>query len=170
MLRATSECNTFTIGNNKGDSQIQVVAEDDGCDESKCVSTGLSHDGFNYSFTCYTENEYSPMICADGYQPQIVENEAIVYSNLYEDRPFYYFTCCPPNTSSGVNPSRHCSDSNTLSGLNNTMISCEENNRPYPRRMENYTRNYNNDLVESYICCDSIIDDNGNQTSSLLTF
>ncbi|OEU06015.1 hypothetical protein FRACYDRAFT_256861 [Fragilariopsis cylindrus CCMP1102] len=141
----------------------RILDEDiDGCDESKCVSTGLSWEYFNNSFTCYAEvGDYAlyhsaNMMCADGYQPEIVENEPIVYSDFYPGDPYYYFTCCPPKPQSDAKISRHCSNTTLSIGFDNNMI-CEDNNRPYPRRMKNstYLSEYD-DSVESYICCDSI--------------
>ena len=52
----------------------------DGCDESKCVSTGLGHIR-NNSFTCYGDGEYYPMMCADGYQARVVEDEFPILDN-----------------------------------------------------------------------------------------
>ena len=143
----------------------RILDEDiDGCDESKCVSNGLSKEYFNDSFTCYADVGdyalYGIMMCADGYQPKIVENEPIVDSDL-NGNSYYYFTCCPPKPQSYAKTSRHCSNTTLSIGFDNSMI-CEDNNRPYPRRMEN--RTFLNDSVESYICCDSI----ANQTTNFL--
>ena len=90
----TTTSPTFQI--EQGDIQVRVRYDDDECDKSKCISYGL-YDHFNNSFTCYTDDDNYPMICADGYQPQVIKNEATVshYGNLY-----HYFTCCPPNPSS----------------------------------------------------------------------
>ena len=100
--------------------QQDVVSDDDGCDESKCVSKGLSYDLYNNSFTCYSndngykgwayflEDYYYPMMCADGYKPRIVESEQNVLDGW--ERTNQYFTCCPPGLSTETNISRHCSD------------------------------------------------------------
>jgi hypothetical protein len=81
---------------------------DNGCDESKCVSTGLSYHLFNYSFTCYADGGRFPMMCADGYTPRVVDAESPVLDDFYPDvRPYKYFACCPPNISSKASPSRH---------------------------------------------------------------
>ena len=148
-----------TIGDDNGDAQVQpVLVGYDGCDESKCVSSGLWF-LFNYSFTCYIDVD-GPMMCADGYQAQLVEKETTSSDN------YHYFTCCPPtnNSSSYV---RHCSNTTTLRDLNNTMI-CEDNTRPYPRQMKTQAL-LNDDGVHSYVCCDSIIDTNDNHTINFLT-
>jgi hypothetical protein len=106
----------------------------DGCDESKCVSTGLHWIFFNGSFTCYTDGgDWDPMMCADVYKPRIVENETIIkhpYHPYGRDPYYQYFTCCSPNLSSDADVSRHCSNSTTMNnGLgdpsNNAMI-CDD--------------------------------------------
>lgn len=63
----------------------------DVCDESKCVSIGLSAGNKN-TFTCYGDDgEYYPMICADGYEPRVVESvtsfpgEGLPWWLLWED-------------------------------------------------------------------------------------
>jgi hypothetical protein len=104
---------------------------DDLCDESKCVSTGPSGYLFNYSFSCYTDGDRHPMMCADGYMPRIVENESADYLDGYyyyngdTDKTlfvpvamntFQYFTCCPPNLSPDADVSRHCSNSTSING------------------------------------------------------
>merc|ERR1712238_527071 len=100
-------------------------------------------------------------MCADGYQPQIVKNEATVYNSW--SYPFQYFTCCPPNPSFDTNTSRHCSNATTLLDLNNNM-NCEDDKRPYHRQMKN--QSFQDDEVQPYICCDSFIDEN--QTKNFL--
>ena len=98
------------------------------CDESKCVSKGLSVSRFNDSFACYGDEngEFYPMVCADGYEPRIVLDGA---DPVWDDFPSWvttisnrlelsvqntecledtnntncvqlkYFTCCPPGRS-----------------------------------------------------------------------
>ena len=121
---------------------------------------------FNYSFTCYfIDKNNFPMMCADGYQPQIIENEPEVYDEFW-DITAYYFTCCPPiDLLSFANTSRHCSNPTTLVDTNITMV-CEDNNRPHPRQMK---INQKFDYDESHICCDSIINTiDNNQTTNYL--
>ena len=77
------------------------------CDESKCVSLGLSED--HSTFTCYyaggdshydvpiivsNKNNYFPMMCADGYQPRPVDAEPLVRTDMYgiNEDDFHYFT------------------------------------------------------------------------------
>uniref|UniRef100_A0A7S4ENL7 G-protein coupled receptors family 1 profile domain-containing protein n=1 Tax=Pseudo-nitzschia australis TaxID=44445 RepID=A0A7S4ENL7_9STRA len=116
------------------------------CDESKCVSTGLSAAAFNNSFTCYGDEtgEFYPMMCADGYLPQIVDSESPVFDrfpllldsiivrkeggcdeektksgngdncNRNESVELRYFTCCPPDRKLSENLQRHCSDPITI--------------------------------------------------------
>jgi hypothetical protein len=162
-------------------------SNNDGCDESKCVSTGLDMLS-NLSFTCYAADNYRPMMCADGYKPRIVENETTVYYGGYD---YQYFTCCPPNLSSNVKVSRHCSNSTSINNgwedPNNNKMVCDDttkpyhhemktssSNKPYPRQMKTRRFRYYDfyDDVESHICCDSIINGNKNgnnyQTSNFL--
>jgi len=100
IFKTTSECtttNTTTSISNSdinattiddiddgGDSPDQevIAGYDDGCDESKCVSSSFWW-VFDDSFTCYTDNADYPMMCADGYQPQIIENEPTLYDGWY---------------------------------------------------------------------------------------
>ena len=105
------------------------------------------------------------MKCADGYQPQIIENEAPVYSD-YFGTPYNYFTCCPPtNRTLHTNASRHCSNSTAIS-VNDTM-SCEANKHQHNlRRMKNHT--WFSVVVESYLCCDSNVSIKENQTTHFL--
>jgi len=146
----------------EGDSPVKEVISgyDDDCDESKCVSSGLWQD-FNSSFSCYTDNDVYPMMCADGYQSQIIEKEDTVYSD--NGRIYHYFTCCPTNSSVYTNIIRHCSNATSYSDFNVTSSSCEDDNRPHLRRMKNFTNKgiklSDYELVESYICCDSIINE-----------
>jgi len=158
----TTTSPTFQI--EQGDIEVIVGYDDDKCDESKCVSSGLN-DLFNNSFTCYTDDDNYPSMCADGYQPQIIENEATVSHN---GNLYHYFTCCPPNPSFDTNTSRHCSNSTTFPGLNKNTTICENTNRPQLRQMENYTKSWNDELRESYVCCDSKVNMNENQTTNFM--
>ena len=112
IFKTTSECTTTTTttpsissdnstptttnDDESGSQEQEVIAVyDDGCDESKCVTRGF-YQKFDNSFTCYTDKY--PMMCADGYQPHIVENEdTLIYRYYDETTIYYYFTCCPPN-------------------------------------------------------------------------
>jgi len=94
------------------------------CDESKCLSTGMSH-AYNASHTCYGDDDatnpnsysYHPMMCADGYLPRVVVGDT-TDTDIEVDRYAHartvpttsadgtgtmtthvtvrYFTCCPP--------------------------------------------------------------------------
>jgi hypothetical protein len=183
-----SENNTNTSIINYDASNINVTVDDgekfsivdlnnnssnnNGCDESKCVSTGGNWRPFNNSFTCYTGGNgrfYRPMMCADGYKPRIVDTEEPL---IWDDIPYQYFTCCPPNLSPDVDVSRHCSNTTSRNCSydqdNNTLV-CDDTNKPYPRQMRNRTKDSTyiigysvKDLVKSYICCDSPINGNEN--------
>jgi hypothetical protein len=157
-----------------------------GCDESKCVSTGLSWTLFNDAFTCYAFDNYNHMVCADGYKPRFVENETTVYYGGYD---YQYFTCCPPNLSSDVKVSRHCSNSTSVNNgwedPNNDTMVCDDTtktyprwgddddddvnklaNKPYPRKMKTTGLG-----IESYICCDYNTpneNENGNHNTNFL--
>ena len=107
-------------------------------------------------------------MCADGYQPHIVENEPTISYNYYYDETtiYYYFTCCPPKLLFDANTSVcHCFNTTTFSDFNNTMI-CEDDNRPYTRQMKNYI-NYWEDEVALYMCCNSEINSNSKQTTNV---
>jgi hypothetical protein len=153
---------------------------DDLCDESKCVSTGLSRSYFSSTFTCYSDGTwYNPMMCADGYKPRIVENETANYSYDYLDfsELILYFTCCPPNLSPDADVSRHCSNPTSINGhkdpINETTV-CDDPTKPYHRQMKTRKDPWSNEFFEeSYICCnDYIINNqtinNNNQTTHFL--
>ena len=128
------------------------------CDESLCVSK--LH--YTSSFSCYAGNvtafdddgsEYTisnDAMCANGYIPQKIDEE-----------PFY-FTCCPPISSSYKyeDKKRHCSNVITLSenkeGDTNNTAMCFNASQPYLRHMKNPTSFHLSH--ESFICCDSEID------------
>jgi len=97
-----------------------------GCDESKCVSKGLSNI-FNGSFTCYgdEDGEFYPMMCADGFLPFVVDEDDDETSSPQMKAPtaegqgsnglvssMVYFTCCPPqqHRSATTPVRRRCSD------------------------------------------------------------
>ena len=108
------------------------------CDESLCVSKT----NFDSPFSCYAGNvtEFgNDGMCADGYIPQQIDDE-----------PFY-FTCCPPISSSHTyeNIKRHCSDVITLS--TNGTAKCVNASQPYLRPMKKSTYLSHE---ESFICCD----------------
>ena len=125
------------------------------CDESLCVSK--LH--YTSSFSCYAGNvtafdddgsEYTisnDAMCANGYIPQKIDEE-----------PFY-FTCCPPISSSYKyeDKKRHCSNVITLSenkeGDTNNTAMCVNASQPYLRPMKNMTYL----SQEFFICCDSEI-------------
>jgi len=153
--------------------QQQQSEVSDGCDESKCVSTGLSKYS-NYSFTCYGDGEYYPMMCADGYQPRVVENETLgldsypswVYGQDSGEIIIPYFTCCPPDLSSETNINRHCSNPYATADENNNItVICDDVTWQHPRQMKTNTDLYNGQLVQSYMCCDSIIVNDDNITT-----
>lgn len=125
-----------------------------GCDESKCVSLGMSslHDS---SFTCYGDDgSFFPMMCADGFLPVVVENDV---NDAIENggHSLSYFTCCPPHPEEAVDPTRHCSDpitpefpihgNETASGICDDFVTWK-----HPRRMKASDGNSN-----SFLCCDS---------------
>jgi len=89
-----------------------------------------------------------------------VESEQTVLDGW--ERNNQYFTCCPPGLSTDTNVSRHCSDPTVnfidgdydYFGYINETISCDDESRPYPRQMKT-GKDYYNQEVESYMCCDS---------------
>ena len=140
-------------------SSLSVV-----CDESLCISNSRT---FNGSFSCYTDSSSdSPMMCADGYIPQIIQKEAsfrIVNHNDDDDKisitDWDYFTCCPPNMSSDVNITRHCSDPIIHKSNNSEAAVCTDNtSQPHLRQMKTsklMIHGYPGDIP--FVCCDSKI-------------
>jgi hypothetical protein len=147
----------------------------DGCDESKCVSTGLGHLRKN-SFTCYGDGEYYPMMCADGYQARVVEEESPISDNYphwayWQDGEVLtqYFTCCPPDLSAENNVTRHCSNPvATTDDNNNISMICNDDVRQHSRQMKPNMDLFSGQLVQSYMCCDSIIANDSNTTTDFL--
>ena len=154
-----------------------MASSDARCDESKCVSW-LLKDLFGLSFNCYSDDLFSPMQCAHGYTPRIVDAEPIL---RYESQwglnllvPSRYYTCCPPDLPpNNFTVSRHCSNSSSIfindanndannaeetDLIHNSTIICEDEKRPYPRKMANFGRR------EMFVCCDSIIEPTNNKT------
>ncbi|OEU06533.1 hypothetical protein FRACYDRAFT_254554 [Fragilariopsis cylindrus CCMP1102] len=161
-----------------------------GCDESKCVSL-VPISTISTSFTCYTDTDTGtdgnvvggdyPMLCADGYQPRMVHDEPPLFlTDSNDDRPYKYYTCCPPlssstgtetttdNTSSTItHDRRHCSDpvisNNTNTNIDDgsvefvdTMKLCQDDDddrRYYPHQMKN-PRQEEPSSLSSYTCCD----------------
>jgi len=157
------------------------VMADARCDESKCVSYGLR--GASNSFTCYSDGFFFPMMCAHGYTPRIVDAEPILTllvpqrgtiskttTTMNHPVPYQYYTCCPPGiTPNNFTVSRHCSNSSSIITndaniaeeadlINNSTTICEDEKRPYPRKMANFGKR------EPFVCCDSIIEPKDNKT------
>jgi hypothetical protein len=162
-------------------SEVMALSEDDTrCDESKCISFGLSA-LFDYSYTCYADDNFPPMQCASGYIPHSVDTEPIIqdmhhWGTINTFLSYHYFTCCPPDLilllpldDDDVNViSRHCTNSSTTLHLNaadaieeetdlidNNITNkfCNDINRPYIRQMTNYSA-----ARLPFVCCDSIIE------------
>jgi len=174
----------------RGQQQDTVTVTNDGCDESKCVSRGLSLLS-NHSFTCYGNGVNFPMMCADGYQPRVIDTEPSILDTtpleeLSEHFPWMYredggdvllqyFTCCPPDLSADSTITRRCSDpTTTVDDNTDVSLVCNDNNTwMHPRQMktnnaELYTPLYTVALVQSYMCCDSIIPNDQNTTTNFL--
>ena len=161
----------------------EVMASSDArCDESKCVSyalSGLSNSAPRYSFTCFSNDLDHPMQCAHGYTPRIVDTEPILTLVVLQTTenihvPYQYYTCCPPDPPpNNFIVSRHCSNSSTIfindaniaeerDLIHNSTTICEDEKRPYPRKMANFGK------MESFVCCDSIIEPKNNETINFL--
>jgi hypothetical protein len=80
---------------------------------------------------------------------------------------------CPPNKSSEASLSRHCSNIYIMDELEDpkydTTIVCGDTTKPNPRRMKNL-RYHDNELVESFVCYNFVIDEDENDkyTSNFL--
>lgn len=139
------------------------------CDESKCVAHDLD-DLFGYSSTCYADGIFNPLMCTHGYIPRIVNTEPIIIHTIFPQNdaaliPYQYYTWCPPDLPlNNVNVSRHCS--NSSSTIDNITITCEDENRPYPRQMASWGER------KSFMCCDSsMIDEQlNNKTITISNF
>jgi len=147
-----------------------------GCDESKCVSKGLSY-LYNNSHTCYGERDGFdvPMMCADGFLPVVIDSEPTL---LHEDLVGFgfgkgqanvsYFTCCPPYQSSpntNVERSRKCSDPISTSMDFDDEV-CADKTQKNPRQMKSSVKWEFPFLrtVDSFVCCDSLL--SGNNTNA----
>ena len=185
------------MSSNNSEVVVATLSDDAKCDESKCVSfsQGLIHQ-FGYSPICYADDTMSPMMCSHGYVPRVVDTEPSITNNVFKLGTFKvgceetecggisyrYFTCCPPSLLLDINVSRHCSDpypvlndANSAAvtdiSINNSSISsrssstmvCEDETRQYPREMTNFNR-----VMESFMCCDSIIEHTNNDTVNFL--
>ena len=119
------------------------------------------------------------MQCAHGYTPRIVDTEPILTLVVLQTTenihvPYQYYTCCPPDPPpNNFTVSRHCSNSLSISIndannnakyvdetdlIHNSTIICEQEKRPYPRKMANWGK------MESFVCCDSIVEPTNNKT------
>lgn len=142
------------------DAQDQNPAVLNTCDESKCVSTGMSR---GPSFTCYGDLDgiFFPMMCADGFVPEVVEDEPPQIVDNGDGSggiALWYFTCCPPYdlSSNTTDATRHCSDPITAPmGLEgNNGLCSNEGTREYPRQMKTF---FFGILGNSFLCCDEDI-------------
>ena len=123
-----------------------------------------------------------PMMCADGYQPRVIDTEPPV---LYTTPPWMswkdradvlsrYYTCCPPDLSADTTAvTRDCSDPTTMDDNANISLVCNDiDTRQYPRPMKtnhHIQPTLNHMITEtSYMCCDSIIPDDENKTTNFL--
>jgi hypothetical protein len=159
------------------------------CDESKCASIGLAH-LFGITLTCYTDEILFPMICSHGYIPRIMETEPTIKSifrlgafpkiqktenwgtDIDKLVTYQYYTCCPPDVPLDININRHCTNSSSIFDAtknaedghlhDHSLMICEDENKPYLRKMENYGAR------ESIVCCDSNIDQSNNITNDFL--
>ena len=153
-----------------------TASSDARCDESKCVSYALTLRAD--AFTCYSDGFFSRMQCAHGYTPRIVDAEPILQPVYNKGPVLNYYTCCPPDLPpNNFIASRHCSNSSSIFIndanndannaeetdliVNSTTI-CEDEKRPYPRKMANFGKK------KSFVCCDSIIEPTNNKTISFV--
>ena len=148
-----------------GDSQVQLVeiAGYDGCDESKCVSSGLNgfFGTFDTPLTCYADDIIYPSVCSHGYLPRIVDTEPAVWSEEVKYGTtkippllFHYFTCCQPDLPPTKSVNRHCSNSTILTNNETTNICEDDTARPYAQKMASYGS------TQSFLCCDSVSNNN----------
>ena len=182
----------ITVGDDIGEYVVAAADGSDYCDESKCVSLGLSEHWS--TFTCFANTEWFPMMCSDGFQPRIVPEEPPLWDNsnvpgMYSTSlpaigwagPYYYFTCCPP-TLPALSLQRHCSNatrirvdhltnsSNKTQHMMNTTMNCTNDpQRSYPRIMNTHYGNIGEQLFGAYMCCDSPSPSLSSSSASILT-
>lgn len=118
------------------------------------------------------------MMCADGYQARVVEDEFPILDNYphwayWQDGEVLtqYFTCCPPDLSAeNNNVTRHCSNPVAITDDNNNNISmiCNDDVRQHSRQMKPNMDLFSGQLVQSYMCCDSIMVNDSNTTTDFL--
>ena len=65
----------------KNESLAVIIDSDAGCDESKCVSHGLSWLFQPLLLTCYSSDDF-PIACSHGYKPHIVDSEPVIWNEL----------------------------------------------------------------------------------------
>ncbi len=139
----------------------------DMCDESKCVSRGRS-DLFDGAFTCYGDDDIFPMMCANGFLPVVVNNEATFEVDVSGkfDVALNYFTCCPPNETLALT-SKQCSDPIAADDYETAELLCYDGETPrYPHPMKSIPDDENDLDLTFYKCCD-FINANGNNTDFL---
>jgi len=146
----------------------------DACDESKCVSRGRS-DLFDGSFTCYGDDDIFPMMCADGFLPVIVNNEATFEVDISGkfDVTLNYFTCCPPNEATELtseDSTRQCSDPIAADDYETAELLCyDRETQRYPHPIKSIPDDEIYFNLTFYKCCD-FINDNGNNTDTAIDF
>jgi len=156
-----------------------MVANAGGCDESKCVSKGLTE--LNYgSHTCWGDDYgfYLPKMCSDGFLPRNVEGVPPAMGTfLGNPMPVSYFTCCPPDHPPS-NETRQCSD--PIPGLTDdedAVVYCNPDTGMTTRQMKTrYWTVYKTFGVtphnmNSFMCCNSTltIDRDDDQTNTSVT-
>ncbi len=141
-----------------------------GCDESKCVSKGRSN-FHNDSFTCYGDDgTFYPMMCADGYQPLVIENELDFSSDRSEgsssDVPLSYFTCCPPQhllIENSTDVVRQCSDpfvaKTEWDNIDFIDTLCRDWDNATNARLMKPNGMTSHRGMKSYVCCESSLTD-----------
>ena len=183
------------VSSSSGSSRNTTSNRGDQCDEAKCVTSHAN--SFHGSFTCYSGRDknglqYIPM-CADGYLPKFVttttnnstkirvaynDNDGDTdYDTDYDGEGYWkYFTCCPPTLATNdTHLQRHCSNpiivDGTVASTNHSVMDCRNNSRqPYMRSMKNHAEWSLNTVVQSFICCDSILDNDNNNNKAIATF
>lgn len=153
----------------------EMIQYGDACDESKCVSKGMSY-LYEDSFTCFgNDGILFPMMCADGFLPVIVEDEPPqMHTTWWGPTQVSYFTCCPPQQLSSNTTddavSRQCSDPITVtdsvddgdSERLNSLCNTNETQK-YRRDMKSSrgmlgfgTLDFVPTKTDSFLCCDSL--------------
>eukprot|EP00536_Pseudo-nitzschia_multiseries_P003812 jgi/Psemu1/323189/estExt_fgenesh1_pg.C_600009 len=142
-------------GGGSGGDGLSLSHTGGACDESKCVSRGLSH-LYNHSFTCYGDNKDFSMMCADGYLPRVVEDEPLLTYFRPLNEPIIFLHVHPDD----FVPSRFegqpyvCCDFDFDSGFDSVLLSNDGNSNANANANANTTLQLDDDATATATAVD----------------